>query len=104
MLLKNQAGLDIATELLSKDMAAFIVYSVHEHKENYKRIQNVVQELCLAEDITEVQTKLKKIVTHLGNAITSDWSGENFYEKERTEIQKAHNLLRDIYVMITEEK
>ena len=51
-----------------------------------------------------MQTKLKKIVTHLGNAITSDWSGENFYEKERTEIQKAYDLLCDIYVMITEEK
>lgn len=104
MLLKNQAGLAIAMELLSTDIAAFIVYSVHEHKENYKRIKNVVQELCLAEDLTEVQTKLKKIVTHLGNAITSDWSGENFYEKERTEIQKAYDLLCDIYVMITEEK
>lgn len=104
MLLKNQAGLAIAMELLSTDIAAFIVYSVREHKENYKRIKNVVQELCLAEDITEVQTKLKKIVTHLGNAITSDWSGENFYEKERTEIQKAYDLLCDIYVMITEEK
>lgn len=104
MLLKNQAGLDIAMELLSEDMAAFIIYSVHEHKENYKRIQNIVQELCLAEDITEVQTKLKKIVTHLGNAIASDWSGENFYAKERTEIQKANDILRDIYVMIMEAK
>lgn len=103
MILKNQAGLDVALELLYEDTAAFIIYSVSEHKENYKRIQAVLQELCLAEDDTAIHAKLKKAITHLGNVITSDWSGEHYYQKERTEIQKTYDLLRDIYLMVGTE-
>ena len=103
MTLKNQAGLDVALELLYEDTVAFVIYSVSEHKENYKRIQAVVQELCLAEDDTAIQAKLKKTITHLGNVIASDWSGEHYYQKERTEIQKAYDLLHDIYLMVGTE-
>ena len=39
---------------------------------------------------------MKKVITHLGNVIASDWSGEHYYEKERTEIQKACDLLYEI--------
>lgn len=103
MTLRNQTEFNIALELLSKDAAAFVVYSISEHKENYKRIQSIMQKLCLTEDDTTIQTKMKKIVTHLGNIITSDWSGEHYYEKERAEIQKAFNLFRDIYLMVGHE-
>lgn len=60
MALKNQAELYFALDLLYEDTAAFIIYSVSKHKENYKRIQAVVQELYLAEDDTAIQAKLKK--------------------------------------------
>lgn len=103
MTLHNQTEFNIALELLSKDAAAFAVYSISEHKENYKRIQSIMQKLCLTEDDTTIQTKMKKIVTNLGNIITSDWSGEHYYEKERAEIQKAFNLFRDIYLMVGHE-
>lgn len=99
MALKNQVELYFALDLLYEDTAAFIIYSVSKHKENYKRIQAVIQELYLAEDDTAIQAKLKKTITHLGNVIASDWSGEHYYQKERTEIQKAYDLLQDIYLM-----
>lgn len=100
MTLRDQTDFNIALEWLSKDAVAFMVYSISEHKENYKRIQSIIQKLCLAEDDTMIQTKMKKIVTHLGNVIASDLSGEHYYEKERTEIQKAYDLFRDICLMV----
>ena len=103
MTLKNKRELDIALEMLCEDTAAFIVYSVSEHKENYRKIQSIIQELCLTEDDTVMQIKMREIVAHLGNVIASDWSGEHYYEMERAEIQKAYDLLYDIYLMVDSE-